>query len=445
MKDYTQPAKQHGDTLQSLPTPDAPARRWGSERLKPRKDTLTNNYPPYLQADMVEAMVDSLIGGTYQAHGLDFESTLLEDFPDLFRPTPGRCLWTWADVIKLSQVDEEPHLVDLAPLYNLALRPSTEAVPPRLAAASLGMRWSDLHRALQFVAPNGNAGDYNDTHKTLSASVYPCPPYISPGAFPLMPRIRPPRNSRRTNLQHYALQQFDLHEEAGHPDNHSIMDALTRWPPVEVDMGPTLYKHWVQANHRLRQYAARAVSLAKANKQKPDRMHMHLSLPTTDLSDHIDATLNAFIHGPWDLSALDRDVEAIRKVKAALLWCLIQEIHGRSQTKYFKAATLVPLSVLSGTSLGSFIRWSMDRYRMTGHAFISEPAIEDCLLWVRDQAQASRTHTQAARISGLANELQDALAQMNLLREGVDATLQTNTHECLMGGMPAWGVGSIED
>lgn len=428
---------QYGSEIQALTLPnpqDETTRRWRLERIKPRPTT------PNLTPDLIECLADSLIAGTHKAHHVPFEPPLLEEYPDIFHPTPGRCLWTWDDLIHLNQVQDQPSLLDLAPLYHLAVRPADHPFPPRLAATSLGMTWAGLHRALNFIHP---AGDYNDTHKTLTASVYPIPSNVPIGAIPMMPRISIPRNSRRTLLQHYALQQFDQSDEDDHPDNHPIAEAILSHPPVEVDLGPSLRSIWAEATERVQHYAKKAVSIEKANRRKPPQMYTNMT--TIDPAPHLDEIINKFVNGPWDLSPLDRDVEPIRKVQAAMLWCMIQCAHSRSQARYFKAETLVPLSVLSGVPLSAFTQWGLERFKQTGHAFIPENVIEGCLMWVREHALGSRTHTQQARAETLADQLEDHLEELHTLRDTYDPTMQVNTSLCLGGGMPAWGVGFDED
>lgn len=440
--------------LNSLPRPSqaAPA-SWPSQTYRPNAKAISQYEDPDL---VLEAMQDSIMAGLGKVQGVDLPPMMMGEDPaldPLFSPVPGRCVWTLDTLVSIG-----PDTLNTDVLLNLALKPShmypdaLQNVTPRLAMAITGMRVSEFTRFARYLAQEGilsampNKWDaygffgimgYGGHHDAK----------LQPIELPGMPESRflPPRNSKRSPLQQYALMISEDHEREADEEESvlSFAETLLMYPPFSVDLGPDIHQTFLEAKGRLLRLATHARSVAKeSDTGTPYLNDIWHKVETWDLDRLEPSVVPHYLTETWDFGRLyDESLSPQEHITLALVRCMVQILFRGAMWRYQQPHTTLAAAIASGISPAILVRNAIATLERTGLTYLAEGHISTIAETLR-ALPAPRSASARSRREELIGELDDLLtqyveAQDNLPASRVDEAIRATTGE----GFLAWGVG----
>lgn len=456
---------------QILPPSKASLQKEVLNRKRPSKGAL-DHYEPETKLDTMSIMQDSLIAGSLNALGIPFDPEMEDDYPKAFEPTPGRCNWTWDTLMQLDCFQQ--HDLNLQPLLAASLRPSSalprhiQGTSPRLAAVTLGMNWSALNRCLNTISETYNRPivRYSSLYSGMQTHSYgiDIDRFIEPKQEQTTTAMT--KGTRRTILVHYALTRVprqtprgmkelmgytepDLEEddEDDFPIERTLHDtpfstALWENPPIDIDIGQGLYKDFLRAVQIVCDQAQQALDQNTAHARDLPTLHYVLQ---ADLKVFAEVAIDDFLRGGWywPNTTLPRDATI-----AALSRAMVTAVHQRKGTnRRLTASTLIPLSVLTGVPVSTWLVYNLHHLERTAYSLFTENCIESLKDWVR--IQRPKTETQKTNQSALMDELNTLSAQTTRLLDNLDPDREAAVTEAVQErSMPMWGIEnywSMED
>ena len=396
---------------------------------RPSKDDI-HNHPD--SDTLVEIMSDSLLASMAEHQGQTWDLLHEADDPEAFLPVPGRCLWTWEDLIQA-----DPESVDLTPLLNLSLRPShffkehLQSVTPRFCKLLTGMRYSELGRALNWLNDQGilpTRSDKDDVIKSLTLQGYG---RLIDAEVDLTATVRTwsaPRNSRMTAAQHYALTYG--------PPQASLAEATLIAPPTPADLLPDLDSRFNRAADFLTERAREA--------PLPDLEDDEIALETINYVrshtlDHLRHPVQErYLRGTWDTYRMgDSTLSVEERTQAALLRAMVQ-IDKRRRPIHLNAA--LGGAILAGISPASLVREAMHVLSRTGTSFLSEKHILDMIDQIRILPRARSPQAQGNR-EDLISELNHLLIDFQTTRDKLNPSLSDDIWRAQHSiSVPSWGL-----
>jgi len=406
--------------LQSIP--DLPTRK---ARRPSAKDLLDH---PDLD-DVLEIMADSLLAGMASLQGATWDPLLIDTYPEAFSPAPGRCVWTWQNVI---QVD--PDAVDLNPILNLSLRPSDSlpevlrSVTPRFCKLLTGMRNAELSRALNWLHDQGVLPTRSSQHDIGRAHAKQGYGAMIDAKLDLTDLLyqeeaeQAPRNSRLTQEQHYSLK--------GAPPDATLPMATLQVPPGPADLLPELHRRFLQAADFLRDRARDAVP-------KEHNAEVLEYVRVRPLNHFMPEVCDRFLRGTWDTFRMsDPQLSTPDKVACALLRAMIQVDWYRP----FHFQSALGGAILAGISPASVVRSALDMLKRTSLSYLDESHIQNMIDIIRTLPKAKSPQAQANR-EELVAELNDLLFEFVQARDDLNASLVDDVWRASRSGaIPAWGL-----
>lgn len=389
--------------------------------------------------DLADIMIDSLLAAMAKLQGHDMPPILIDEVPEAFKPVPGRCLWVWDTVIKAA-----PDNIDTAPLLNLALRPShqlperLQAVTPRFARQVTCMRGSEMVASMKWLAEQGllpNGPDQSDYHKFLSIQGYG--PELDleldlADLHTLDPkRFTPPRNSRRSPIQQWALKAS--------PINRTLMQAVVDHPPFEVDLGHHLHTLYLNAVEFLTERSQDADKAAD-----PELIEF---IRTRDLRPFEEEVVRHYLTGKWETYRMaSNHLPARQRVVWALLRAMVQVRYNHAYHRCQSAQAVLGTALLSGISPASFIKAAIHQLGRTSHTYISSPQLLEMTDWIRRLPEPRSTQAKVHR-QDLVDELGELHEDYIKVQDDLNASLVGDVWQAMRSnGIPAWGLyGALGD
>lgn len=406
--------------------PDAP----NSRRDRRPSPADINAHPD--PVTLLELMGDSLLSAMAQHQGGDWDILSLDDHPEAFYPTPGRCLWTWDDLLKA-----DPDAVDPAPLLNLALRPSSsypshlQSVTPRFCKLMTGMRYAELSRCLKWLTDVDvlpSAPDSNDVIKALTLQGYG---QLIDQEFDLNTERRThsaPRNSRMTAAQHYVLKYG--------PPLATLAEATVVVPPAPADLIPDLDSRFDRAVEFLANRAR------DADLNHPDLDNTAKETICYVRNHHLyhfrHEVQERYLRSTWDTYRMnDADLSTPDRVVCALLRAMVQ-VDKRRRPINFQSAFGAPL--LAGISPACVVREAMYVLSRTGSSFLEERHIMDMIDLIRGLPRARSSQAQANR-DDLVTELNHLQVDFVAIRDRLPPSLADDMWRAQHSiAIPLWGL-----
>lgn len=352
----------------------------------------------------LDALIETMVYGIKVANGIDpgeIDPELQEHFPRMFKPTPGRQLWGWSDIAKLSGG------YDLRMMAGIALRPSHTLVTPRRAFTSVRDKITDVYNLARELTE-----DRLDRHDLT--------PYLRWQDFDYNSQYfiddgkhvgyDAPTNSKRTGAQHYAVQ---LDPSGRQP----IQSILMRYPPVWHEMHEDLNKA----------YQAARQSLQKGPDNKfVKATHFLLQSPTLPpkVARIVFGQHDYNGHTPWT-RLYDRNTHPTDHAELMVARQITQYLF--HPAAYTPAYTLA-ISLLSGASPASFVLSAIDRLQRTATTFMTEGCVLRIIDMIgmlpepRGALQTEQREDLVAQLESLAIQLSSAYDMLppNLAEEVYD-------------------------
>ena len=300
--------------------------------------------------DLIDAMMETLLYG--QRHALTGQASepdpdLVERFPYVFHPTPGRQLWGWSHLHHLN--DGQTMNVMVAH----ALKPSDDAITPLHAFTSI----PDNQTALRKMAIHLGADvDHGQIRHYLRWQDFGHPhneAYFTTDHHHLPYEV--PLNSRRTAAQNYALHL----EPAGRIPIQSILIAH---PPVHQVLHDKMEQAYTQAKLTLsdgpnRPHVKATQAMMLAHSKLPPKV-ARLVLGSHDYNGPI----------PWN-RLYDPDIPPEEHAELMLARQTLQQLH---HSYAYNPYVTLAISLLSGVSPAAMVRAAIDRLKRTGLSYLTE-------------------------------------------------------------------------
>lgn len=399
----------------------------------------------YDTEDLLDLAVDGLLYGLGAAQGVEL-LPLNQDDPT-YLPRPGRGLWNLLDILRLEEVEQNPDPDLLAPFLSLALRPSPRGFPeitPRMAlhlaglriaeATALQRKLSDLgivptrpsnHDAYLFFYSQGYGPELDRKLDTLRLHLMPGPQYT-----------KPPRNSKRTQVQEYLL-----FKERDYPPHMlgklTLPELAMAHPPFEVDVGPRLHELYDRATVRLRRQAERA-----RKGSLPDHLRPYLDdIDQVDLHLLEHQVVEHFLTGDWRLYDLYNDSLSLSDyLITAMTRCMVQEYYTGSLWRYQQPALLLTVAIASGVSPAVMVKAAIHQLKRTGLSFLADShptAIADMIRTIPEGPAAANQ-----RRLDLIDELDDLQHEFTHATDNLPTGMAEEARLATFGNnFPAWGLG----
>lgn len=372
--------------------------------------------------DLLDAMADTYLCGIRNAvldEQPEPDDLLMEDFPHVYKPLPGRCLWNMADIKRLDpgyplralyslcQVpsDRQPHLEGITP-YHAMLMAGYKAsqvialspwpIKPGYMSQFLSMRDFGKHNAEVFKASR------------LEYKV--------------------PKNSKRTAAQHHAIQL-----DAG--AHYTLPKCILDYPPVRFELLPKIDEAWAKVLPNVKALAPRkktsaiAATLEMAALPNPPEQVIEMYLGLSGYRDGI----------PYErIYRTDIDDR-----EHALLVCTRQLTQLLYCEGGHRATSALAISLVSGVSPAVFAHSSIDRLMKTGVSFLSDGDMLKMAGLLQELPEPLIATQQQARrdlldeLDQLAGEYSAVWDRFSLSRQEELYTLTQKPKD-----MPAWGVFS---
>lgn len=418
--------------------------------FRPGKGHINKQRDPELA---IEAMQESIVAGLAELQGRHMPPSLGDGAPTLFEPVPGRCLFNMADLLDYDQVKDDPDLLLWQPFFNLALRPSDDypaalsSITPRMALALSGYRVAEMVAVARHLADQGtlpvrlNAPDTYAFFRPL--------PYGGGHDSRLDLFAEPaavPRNSRRTPAQHSVIVQDALHEydEEDNPIKGLPATLLERLP-LETDLAPTMRETFTQAVDLLKRLAGRAERLGRKTASAYFKRVWQAAIDR-DLVPLESQVVDHYLTGTWrfhllhgeELSTQDHLIEALTR-------CMVQVLYRSAMWRYQQPHIVLAVALISGISPACMARANLALYQRTGLGFLAENHFDTLAETIRAFPAPKSPAAQAHRAE-LIDELQLLQADFLAAQDNLNPATGIEVHQAVSAhGLPAWGVGEVED
>ena len=366
----------------------------------------------------LDAMMETMIYGMKVANGIDPgepDPVLVAEFPRMFKPIPGRQLWGWSDIHRLSGG------IDLRIMAGIALRPSTQPVTPLHAFTSVHDKMSDVNAlAAQFTEGKLDKNiithymrwqDFGHAHSHHY--------FLADGKHL---DYTPPTNSKRNGAQHYAVQL----DPAG---RQPIQAILMRYPPV-----------WQEQNEKMEWAYQRAKLDLQSGPDNPFVKATHRLLQSPTLPPKV-ARIVFGQHDyngptPWD-RLYDKNIHPSEHAELMVARQITQNLY---QPVVFNPAITLAISLLTGASPASFALAAIDRLQRTACTFMTE----GCILKMVDLINLlpePRGTLQVEQREELQDQLEDLAAQLGAAQDHLPPNLAEEVYDMLnnKGRLLPWG------
>lgn len=366
----------------------------------------------------LDAMIETMVHGMKVANGVDPgepDPLLVEEYPRMFKPIPGRQLWGWTDIHRLSGGP------DFRLMAGVALRPSTTPVTPRHALTSVHDRRMDVfHLTTHLTEERLDRHHVSNYIKWQDFGHAHSHHYFLDDGKHLS--YTPPVNSKRAPAQHYAIQL----DPAG---KQPLQAILMRYPPVWQEMKDDLDEAYQKAK----------LDLQSGPDNKFVRATHHL-LQSPTLPPKV-ARIVFGHHSyngptPWD-RLYDRDIHPTEHAELMVARQVTQNLF--SPMAINPAITLA-ISLLTGASPASFALAAIDRLERTACTFLTE----GCILKMIDLINAlpePRGALQVEQREELCQQLEDLAVQMAFTQDSIQPKLAEEVYDMLhnKGRLLPWG------
>lgn len=447
--------------VQKLPLPEGhglPPVKASNHRRKPTEGTF-KNVSQEDRETLLEIMQESLVYGHATAQGEKGILSLRDEYPEAYKPHPGRCVWTWETVRNLK--GDAPFEIQY--LQTMALRPTHQAAPefrsvsPRMAWMTTTMKLAELHRCMAQVqeeAMEDGVSSYNTLHRAMMIATYDGgratgrdahPPSVrSPRKLNYLrqgPPSRPPKNSRRNTLQEYALRIPHMGRAGPRediPNSKPVAQLIWENPPHSIDLAANMDALMREGQKFLR-------TLFKKD---------HLAIPkgldreeVQDLANEKEAREQAIyrvIRDNWsnifrDLRA-DSDIGMTETHMAVAIqsYALMRTIvykKARTVMAPWKSGDIMALSRLTGISPAAFVNWAIFHRKRCGWAPIRDAEVHLLAEVVDSVPLPPARRTSIKNRSELADELRQQSAELESLGPEDDRIRRLAE----LGDLPEWG------
>lgn len=398
--------------------------------LRPTPAMIQAEHPdPSDQEELLDAMAETLLYGCHKAcNKQTLDLTLRQDFPKLYQPNPGRCLYTWDTLIKLADRLSLPR-PSIQAIMGVSLRPSATqehllGTTPMAALTSTGGYQSHMQRIAEMAGlrqpKTSRMAEYFKFQDFGSQNER----YFQLDGQDL--EWRAPKNSKRSTSHHYAIQM----DETTLP----LQEILLRWPPVHQVLSYQLNRNWEDARRHL-------LSLDKT----PSTPHARYTLRLAKQHKTIPVDVARLVLGcagyngpiPWH-RLYDPNIEP---KEHATLMLARQVLQQRWNKHTCDGLIALATSLLSGVSPAIFAKTSIDMLNRLGISFLSEGEIMRMVSYIEMLPEPRATRQREER-QDLIDELEDLAVEFGQSRDLQSASLQEEVYTITTepGSIPAWGV-----
>lgn len=416
--------------------------------VRPNANAISRQRDPELT---IEAMQETILAGLAELQGLNMPPTLNREVPSLFKPVPGRNLFTLADLLSYPQVQDDPDLMLWSPFLNLALKSSENypkalsRITPRMAIALTGMRISEFITVARHLAERDilrSAITKPDTYIMLRPQGYGrryddrLDLYAEPA--------QPVRNSRRS-----PIQQHLVNAENGIPfeeddERKGVPSSLLEHLPIDTDVGPSMRDAFRHAVGNVQRSAR--LALSGNRKASPYFVKVWNAAKERDLYALEAMTITHFMTGTWRFAELYGEHLPIQEhLIEALTRGMVQWHYRAAMWRYQNPHVLLAAAIVSGISPAIFARASLDLYQRTGISFVAENHFDTLAESIR-LMPPSKSPAAEHRKMELCEELSDMQKEYVRLQDAQEPAVQLEIQLATTGSsMPAWGVGDLPD
>ena len=391
--------------------------------LSPSKAAFDQS-PEDQKDELLDALIDTYMLGLRHAvfnEAPEPDPELNEQFPHVYRPSPGRCLWNMADIQRLNKhqslkgvhalcqrpSDSQTHLEGITPLHALLFSGYKASEVVKLSPFLTGS--VEMSKYLKFQ----DFGRYNHLiHKATDLD------------------YTPPRNSKRTPAYHWAI-QIDV------GNHYPLATTVLNHPPVRFEMMPKLKAAWAKVHDHL-------APLAPYHKGK--WVKATLAMASLPINEEV---VNLFLGmGPYQGTVpYDRLYrQDITEHEHAVLACTRTLTQLMYTPSYYQGACTLAISLLSGVSPAVFARTALDRFQSLGVSFLTEGEILK-MAQLLSLLDPPRSPAQQVAKDELIDELERIAEEMGVVRDAMSLSLQEELYTMISRpeDMPAWGKVTTAD
>lgn len=366
----------------------------------------------------LDAMIETMVHGMKVANDInpgEPDPVLVEEFPRMFKPIPGRQLWGWADIASLSGGH------DLRMMAGVALRPSATAVTPLHALTSVHDKLTDVNAlAAQFTEGRHDKNTITHYIRWQDFGQAYNDHYFITDRHHI--DYTPPTNSKRNGAQHYAVQI----DPAG---RQPIQAILMRYPPV-----------WQELNEKMDWAYQRAKLDLQSGPDNKFVKETHRLIQSHTLPPKV-ARIVFGQHGyngptPWD-RLYDKSIHPTEHAELMVARQVTQNLF--HPTVYSPQITLA-ISLLTGASPASFVLAAIERLERTASTFMTE----GCVLKLVDLISLlpePRGTLQIEQREELCQQLEDLAAELSAAQDRIPPNLAEEVYDMLhnKGRLLPWG------
>lgn len=369
--------------------------------------------------ELIDAMTDTMLHGMKVAHGInpgEIDPELLSRYPQVFKPRPGRQLWGWTDIHRLTG-----H-IDYRQMAGVALRPAEVPVTPLHAFTAVRDRMADVAKLTQDLMGEEPL-HHTDVSQYLKWQNFGSE--HNEGYFLIDYHhlsFEPPRNSRRTSAQHFALQL----DPKG---SHGIQELLMKYPPVQKVLDPVLNEAYQAARQDLQ--------------NGPDNAFVretHALLQSPTLPPRVARIVlgRHQYNGPTPWHRLfDRTISPTEHADLMVARQVTQNLFTPSAIDPY---ITLAISLLTGCSPAAFALAALERLEKTATTFLTE----GCLLKIIDLITAlpePRGALQKEQQEDLQIQLEELARRLAIASDSLPPNLAEEVYDMLhnKGRLLAWG------
>lgn len=370
------------------------------------------------QHDLIDAMVETMLYGKRHATGqnpVQPDPELRTQFPHVFKPTPGRQLWGWSHIHKLTEHK------DLNQLAN-QLKPSDQSITPLHAFITMPDTLTDIFRlSIELGGPKGRSGPW--AYMEWQDFGRPYNDYYFLTDYHGID-YTPPKNSRRTPPLHYACQI----DPGG---NLPLASILMKYPPVYQELNESLRAAYLRAKETLIRGPGNAFT-----KATHDLLARHPSDPPPQVLRLIFGCHDYNGPVPWD-RLYDPTISPDEHANIVVARQLLQQRHQSGASNVYLT---MAISLLSGVSPASFALAAIDRLQRTGMSFLDEGDIL-AMAGLLSNFDEPRGILQKEQRAELLDQLEQLAIEMAAATDRLAASLVEEAYTTLhdRGALPAWG------